>query len=168
MCQCFRCQVSGQSNIFPQGRHFIVICIMREKVSKESWIVHQLFEPVEIKINITTRWWWLWWRQWNLLLRAESDLSKEMPGKVRVKVVAGRNLPVMDRSSDTTDAFAEVKLGDTTYKTDVYRKSLNPAWNSDWFKWVRILLLTRPWFRGCRHTTHPPTHLMFKRSSTNP
>lgn len=57
-----------------------------------------------------------------------------MPGKVRVKVVAGRNLPVMDRSSDTTDAFAEVKLGDTTYKTDVYRKSLNPAWNSDWFK----------------------------------
>ena len=61
-------------------------------------------------------------------------LSTEMPGKVRVKVVAGRNLPVMDRSSDTTDAFAEVKLGDTTYKTDVYRKSLNPAWNSDWFK----------------------------------
>ena len=57
-----------------------------------------------------------------------------MPGKVRVKVVAGRNLPVMDRSSDTTDAFAEVKLGDTTYITDVYRKSLNPAWNSDWFK----------------------------------
>eukprot|EP00090_Calanus_glacialis_P002820 TRINITY_DN12088_c0_g1_i1.p1 TRINITY_DN12088_c0_g1~~TRINITY_DN12088_c0_g1_i1.p1 ORF type:complete len:1008 (-),score=354.04 TRINITY_DN12088_c0_g1_i1:52-3075(-) len=57
-----------------------------------------------------------------------------MPGKVKVRVVAGRNLPVMDRSSDTTDAFAEVKLGDTTFKTDVYRKSLNPAWNSDWFK----------------------------------
>ena len=59
-----------------------------------------------------------------------------MPGKVKVRVVAGRNLPVMDRSSDTTDAFAEVKLGDTTFKTDVYRKSLNPAWNSDWFKYV--------------------------------
>ena len=34
----------------------------------------------------------------------------KMPGKVKVKIVAGRNLPVMDRSSDTTDAFVEVKL----------------------------------------------------------
>ena len=89
----------------------------------------------------------------------------EMPGKVKVRVVAGRGLPVMDRSADTTDAFAEVgtapasthrlllllllllhllllllllllqvKLGDTTYKTEVFRKSLNPAWNSDWFR----------------------------------
>ena len=32
----------------------------------------------------------------------------EMPGKVKVRVVAGRGLPVMDRSADTTDAFAEV------------------------------------------------------------
>ena len=31
-----------------------------------------------------------------------------MPGKVKVKILAGRNLPVMDRSSDTTDAFVEV------------------------------------------------------------
>ncbi len=31
-----------------------------------------------------------------------------MPGKVKVKVLAGRNLPVMDRSSDTTDAYVEV------------------------------------------------------------
>ena len=57
-----------------------------------------------------------------------------MPGKVKVKIVAGRQLPVMDRSSDTTDAFAEVKLGDTTFKTDVFRKSLNPLWNSEWFR----------------------------------
>ena len=57
-----------------------------------------------------------------------------MPGKVKVRILAGRQLPVMDRSSDTTDAFAEVKLGDTTYKTDVYRKSLNPSWNSEWFR----------------------------------
>lgn len=57
-----------------------------------------------------------------------------MPGKVKVKVVAGRNLPVMNRSSDTSDAFVEVKISNTTYKTDVYRKSLNPYWNSDWFK----------------------------------
>nr|CAD7459180.1 unnamed protein product [Timema tahoe] len=42
-----------------------------------------------------------------------------MPGKVKVKIVAGRNLPVMDRSSDNTDAYVEIKLGNTTFKTDV-------------------------------------------------
>ncbi|KAK3931805.1 C2 domain-containing protein 5 [Frankliniella fusca] len=57
-----------------------------------------------------------------------------MPGKVKVKIVAGRNLPVMDRSSDTTDAYVEIKLGNTTYKTDVCRKSLNPQWNSEWYR----------------------------------
>ncbi|XP_059621362.1 C2 domain-containing protein 5 [Phlebotomus argentipes] len=57
-----------------------------------------------------------------------------MPGKVKVKVLAGRNLPVMDRSSDTTDAFVELKLGGITHKTDVCRKSLNPQWNSDWYR----------------------------------
>lgn len=56
-----------------------------------------------------------------------------MPGKVKVKVLEGRNLPVMDRSSDTTDAFVEIKLGTVTYKTDVCRKTLNPRWNSDWY-----------------------------------
>lgn len=57
-----------------------------------------------------------------------------MPGKVKVRILSGRNLPVMDRGSDTTDAFCEVKLADTVYKTDVFRKSLNPVWNSDWFR----------------------------------
>lgn len=57
-----------------------------------------------------------------------------MPGKVKVRVLAGRNLPVMDKSSETSDAFVEVKLANTTYKTDVYRKSLNPYWKSEWFK----------------------------------
>ncbi|XP_055541044.1 C2 domain-containing protein 5 isoform X2 [Wyeomyia smithii] len=57
-----------------------------------------------------------------------------MPGKVKVKILAGRNLPVMDRGSDTTDAFVEIKLGSTTHKTDVCRKSLNPVWNSDWYR----------------------------------
>lgn len=32
----------------------------------------------------------------------------KMPGKVKVRVLAGRNLPVMDKSSDTSDAFVEV------------------------------------------------------------
>lgn len=57
-----------------------------------------------------------------------------MPGKVKVKIMSGRNLPVMDRSSDTTDAYVEIKLGSTTFKTDVCRKSLNPNWNSEWYK----------------------------------
>ncbi|XP_074605464.1 C2 domain-containing protein 5 isoform X3 [Brevipalpus obovatus] len=57
-----------------------------------------------------------------------------MPGKVKVRIIAGRNLPVMDKSSDTSDAFVEVKLGNTTYKTEVYRHSLNPCWNSDCFR----------------------------------
>ncbi|XP_064417481.1 C2 domain-containing protein 5 isoform X2 [Latimeria chalumnae] len=57
-----------------------------------------------------------------------------MPGKLKVRIVAGRHLPVMDRASDLTDAFVEVKFGTTTFKTDVYPKSLNPQWNSEWFK----------------------------------
>ena len=31
-----------------------------------------------------------------------------MPGKVKVRIVSARGLPVMDRSSDLADAFAEV------------------------------------------------------------
>ncbi|KAF2368052.1 C2 domain [Trinorchestia longiramus] len=57
-----------------------------------------------------------------------------MPGKVKVRILAGRNLPVMDRAADTTDAYVEVKLGNVTHKTDVFRKSLNPSWNSEWFR----------------------------------
>jgi Ca2+-dependent lipid-binding protein len=61
-----------------------------------------------------------------------------MPGKVKVKIIAGRNLPVMDRSAETTDAYCEIKLGTITHKTDVIRKSLNPQWNSDWFRFEVI------------------------------
>ncbi|XP_051237654.1 C2 domain-containing protein 5 isoform X11 [Dicentrarchus labrax] len=57
-----------------------------------------------------------------------------MPGKLKARIVAGRHLPVMDRASDLTDAFVEVKFGNTTFKTDVCPKSLNPQWNSEWFK----------------------------------
>ncbi|XP_028039198.1 uncharacterized protein LOC114249729 isoform X2 [Bombyx mandarina] len=58
-----------------------------------------------------------------------------MPGKIKVKVLAGRNLPVMDRASDTTDAFVEIKFGGVTHKTDVCRKSLNPHWNNtEWYR----------------------------------
>lgn len=65
-----------------------------------------------------------------------------MPGKVKVKILSGRNLPVMDRSSDTTDAYVEIKFGSITHKTDVCRKSLNPQWNSDWYRFEVIILHT--------------------------
>lgn len=57
-----------------------------------------------------------------------------MPGKVRVKLLAARNLPIMDRASEACDAFGEVKLGNTCFKTEICKKSLNPQWNSDWFR----------------------------------
>ncbi|XP_071964071.1 C2 domain-containing protein 5-like isoform X2 [Antedon mediterranea] len=57
-----------------------------------------------------------------------------MPGKLKVRIVAARDLPVMDRASDLADAFVEVKFGQGVYKTEVFRKSLNPQWNTDWFK----------------------------------
>ncbi|XP_064599644.1 C2 domain-containing protein 5-like isoform X2 [Liolophura sinensis] len=57
-----------------------------------------------------------------------------MPGRLKVRVVAGRDLPVMDRASELTDAFVEVRFCNTIFKTDVYRKSLNPQWNSEWFR----------------------------------
>lgn len=93
-----------------------------------------------------------------------------MPGKVRVKIVAGRNLPVMDRGSDTTDAFVEIKLANITYKTDVYKKSLNPQWNSDFYRFeVSVLRLLRAHYiilfrvlassaRRCRIARRTPTN----------
>ncbi|CAN0192239.1 unnamed protein product [Lampetra fluviatilis] len=62
------------------------------------------------------------------------EVPAAMPGKLKVKILAGRHLPVMDRASDLTDAFVEVKFSNITFKTDVYPKSLNPQWNSEWFK----------------------------------
>lgn len=73
-----------------------------------------------------------------------------MPGKVKVRILAGRNLPVMDRSSDTTDAYVEVKLASVTFKTEVFRKSLNPQWNSEWFIFeVRELGIDEIWVPVC-------------------
>ncbi|CAG0885037.1 unnamed protein product [Darwinula stevensoni] len=60
--------------------------------------------------------------------------SQIMPGRVKVRILAGRNLPVMDRANETTDAYVEVKLASTIHKTDVCRRTLSPQWNSEWFK----------------------------------
>nr|CDS15592.1 C2 calcium dependent membrane targeting [Echinococcus granulosus] len=67
------------------------------------------------------------------LFSFERGLYSEMPAAVKVKVLAARNLPVMDRTSFLTDAFVEVRLGNTMFKTEVIRRTLNPEWNSDWF-----------------------------------
>ena len=56
-----------------------------------------------------------------------------MPGRLSVRVHKARNLPVMDRAADTTDAYVEMHFADTTYKTEIFAKSLNPAWQTDWF-----------------------------------
>jgi hypothetical protein len=31
-----------------------------------------------------------------------------MPGKIKLRVISARNLPIMDRGSDSCDAFVEV------------------------------------------------------------
>ena len=54
-----------------------------------------------------------------------------MPGKIKTKIICARNLPIMDRSSDSSDAFVEIRFGSNIYdKTPVYKKSLDPVWNS--------------------------------------
>ncbi|KAK7500427.1 hypothetical protein BaRGS_00008334 [Batillaria attramentaria] len=57
-----------------------------------------------------------------------------MPGRLKVRLLAARDLPVMDRASDLTDAFVEVRFAGEMFKTEVCKKSLNPQWNSEWFK----------------------------------
>ncbi|KRZ57305.1 C2 domain-containing protein 5, partial [Trichinella nativa] len=57
----------------------------------------------------------------------------KMPGTLRVRIISGRGFPVMDRSNETTDAFVEVKFGQSVHRTEIYPKSLNPKWDTDWF-----------------------------------
>ena len=53
-----------------------------------------------------------------------------MPGKIKLRIISARNLPIMDRSSDSSDAFVEVRFGADIYdKTPVCKKSLDPEWN---------------------------------------
>ncbi|KAI0209356.1 hypothetical protein LSAT2_005962 [Lamellibrachia satsuma] len=39
---------------------------------------------------------------------SRSSRTGKMPGKLKVKIVAAQDLPVMDRASELTDAFVEV------------------------------------------------------------
>ncbi|EFC40020.1 predicted protein [Naegleria gruberi] len=58
-----------------------------------------------------------------------------MGAKVKIQVKSCRNLPIMDRSSGLTDAYVVVKCGsEYQFKTPVCRKTLNPSWNIDAFR----------------------------------
>ena len=43
-----------------------------------------------------------------------------MPGKLKVRIVAARDLPVMDRASELTDAFVEVQKALSKLKSALY------------------------------------------------
>ncbi|KAI8824408.1 uncharacterized protein EV422DRAFT_519983 [Fimicolochytrium jonesii] len=55
-----------------------------------------------------------------------------MPCILKVRIVAARNLPVMDRATELTDAFVEVKFAAyDEFRTQICKRTLNPVWNED-------------------------------------
>lgn len=57
-----------------------------------------------------------------------------MPWIVKVRILEGRDLPVMDRASELTDAYVDVKFHDRSiFRTQVCPKTLCPKWNSGGF-----------------------------------
>jgi len=42
-----------------------------------------------------------------------------MPSRIKVKVIAARDLPVMDQASNLTDAYVEVRIQSTNTKAVV-------------------------------------------------
>lgn len=48
-----------------------------------------------------------------------------MPSILKIRVTAARNLPIMDRTTELTDAYVEVKFADfESLKTPICRKTL--------------------------------------------
>ncbi|KAJ3090649.1 hypothetical protein HK102_003097 [Quaeritorhiza haematococci] len=55
-----------------------------------------------------------------------------MPCILKVRIVAARNLPVMDRATELTDAFVEMHFANKeTQRTQICKRTLNPVWNED-------------------------------------
>ncbi|KAJ4461281.1 hypothetical protein PAPYR_2317 [Paratrimastix pyriformis] len=55
-----------------------------------------------------------------------------MPAKLKVRVIEARNLPVMDRASNSTDAYVQVRFGNTLImETPCIRRTLFPFWGAD-------------------------------------
>ena len=57
-----------------------------------------------------------------------------MPCIVKVRILEARDLPVMDRASELTDAYVVIKFLELGFKTNVCPKTLNPKWNSGFFQ----------------------------------
>ncbi|XP_063712159.1 C2 domain-containing protein 5-like [Symsagittifera roscoffensis] len=51
-----------------------------------------------------------------------------MPGELRVNIKSARGLPIMDRRSELTDAFVEIRFAGEVKKTPVCHRSLSPTW----------------------------------------
>ena len=55
-----------------------------------------------------------------------------MPSTLKIRINRARGLPVMDKSTKSTDAFVEVRLGSNIKRqTEVKKKTLNPIWDVD-------------------------------------
>ncbi len=56
-----------------------------------------------------------------------------MPCCIKVRVVAARDLPIMDKASKLTDAYVELQFrGEhAKKKTEICRKTLNPVWDQE-------------------------------------
>ncbi|KAG0199152.1 hypothetical protein BGX28_007528 [Mortierella sp. GBA30] len=65
-------------------------------------------------------------------LSSSLRINDEMPCILKIRVIGARDLPVMDKASDLTDAYVEVRFADfEAQRTTVCRKTLNPVWNED-------------------------------------
>eukprot|EP00048_Salpingoeca_helianthica_P008393 m.122021 g.122021 ORF g.122021 m.122021 type:complete len:82 (+) comp14590_c0_seq1:147-392(+) len=64
-----------------------------------------------------------------------------MPGILRVRVRAARDLPVMEKSSQSTDAYVEVRLKDVSFKSAVCWRSLNPTWDTAVFEFEVMFIV---------------------------
>ncbi|KAJ3288689.1 hypothetical protein HDU79_004648 [Rhizoclosmatium sp. JEL0117] len=55
-----------------------------------------------------------------------------MPSIIKLRIHSARNLPVMDRATELTDAFVEAKFSDyDQVRTKTCRRTLSPTWNED-------------------------------------
>lgn len=55
-----------------------------------------------------------------------------MPCILKVKVASARDLPVMDKTSDLTDAYVQIKFADNDeLRTQICKRTLSPVWNED-------------------------------------
>ena len=54
-----------------------------------------------------------------------------MPAALKIRVIGARNLPVMDTASGLTDAYVDLRFAQTSHRSAICYRSLNPVWNQD-------------------------------------